>query len=102
MTIHELKIRPGYYDAVVYGIKTFEVRMDDRGFKVGDSLHLREVEGMSEDGVPDYSGRSCDAVVTYVLRSEEVPGMISEGCCILGIRIVGRARRWTTPTGMRS
>ena len=42
MTIHELKIWPQYFDAIASGIKTFEVRKDDRGFAVGDTLVLKE------------------------------------------------------------
>ena len=48
--IHELKIKPVYFEAVKEGIKTFELRKDDRNFKVGDILLLREWEHK-------YSGR---------------------------------------------
>ena len=32
---HELKTLPKYFDAIVVGEKTFEVRRDDRGFQKG-------------------------------------------------------------------
>lgn len=38
---HELKILPQYYFAVLNGSKTFEVRLNDRGFQNGDSVVLR-------------------------------------------------------------
>ena len=40
--IHELKTWPAYFERVVDGSKTFEVRKDDRGYQSGDELVLRE------------------------------------------------------------
>lgn len=40
--IHDLKILPEHFWPVVEGIKKAEVRINDRGFEVGDKLHLRE------------------------------------------------------------
>ena len=42
MTIHKLKLNAAYYDDSASGIKTFEIRKNDRNFKVGDILELRE------------------------------------------------------------
>lgn len=38
MTTHALKIQMKYADAVLSGKKSFEVRKNDRGFKVGDEI----------------------------------------------------------------
>lgn len=38
--VHELKTWPEYWDAVRSGRKTFEVRRNDRGFRLGDILEL--------------------------------------------------------------
>lgn len=38
MKTHELKIKPEYFRDVVRGIKTFEVRQNDRNFGVGDII----------------------------------------------------------------
>ena len=40
MKVHNLKIKPQYFKDVVSGIKTFEVRKNDRNFKVGDLMVL--------------------------------------------------------------
>lgn len=60
---HELKVWPQFFKALVAGTKTFEVRMDDRGFAVGDTLRLREF-------IPggDYTGREVSRVVSDILR----------------------------------
>ncbi len=38
MTTHTLKICKKYADAVMSGAKTFEIRKNDRGYKVGDEI----------------------------------------------------------------
>ncbi len=80
---HELKISPKYFDAVAQGIKPFEVRKNDRGFAVGDTLWLREYDA---DLIEErrYSSRSCIAAVTYILDDKDY---CPEGYVILGIRV---------------
>jgi len=46
---HILKCWPGPFAAVLDGSKRFEYRVDDRGYRVGDILHLREYVP-SDDG----------------------------------------------------
>ena len=60
--IHGLKIRPKYFDAVRSGEKTFELRRNDRDFRVGDYLALNEWDGES------YTGRTELVKVTYMLN----------------------------------
>ncbi len=84
---HELKILPKYFDAVEQGIKTFEVRKNDRGFAVGDLLRLREFDEKSEAPAESlkYTGRTCDAAITYILDDTEY---CPSGYVILGIKAV--------------
>jgi hypothetical protein len=39
---HELKCEPGHFRDVQLGLKKYEVRYNDRGFKVGDEIELVE------------------------------------------------------------
>ena len=48
MKRHELKIWPEYFDPVEAGLKTFEIRKNDRGFAMGDRLLLREFSRAAE------------------------------------------------------
>lgn len=75
---HEVKLAAMYYEDVASGKKSFELRKNDRGYKVGDSLKMLEFK----DGVQ--TGRTIDADIIYML--EEYTG-ITEGYCILGIRV---------------
>ena len=62
--IHNLKIHPEYFVEVLLGTKPFEVRKNDRDFKIGDTLHLQEY-------CPDkkeFTGDSCARTVSYVLK----------------------------------
>jgi hypothetical protein len=41
--IHQLKIESEYFRKIVEGVKTFEVRKNDRDFQKGDYLGLNEI-----------------------------------------------------------
>jgi ASC-1-like (ASCH) protein len=64
--MHELKTLPQYFENVLIGLKTFEVRDNDRDYKVGDILVLKEwtISGHF------YTGRELKVVVTYILDSK--------------------------------
>ena len=62
---HELKIRPDYFSAVASGHKKFELRRNDRNFKVDDRLLLREWD---ETG---YSGKKVLCRIDYILENHD-------------------------------
>lgn len=49
MAVHHIKIDTEYVDAVLAGIKPFEVRRNDRGYQVGDHLIMTEVGDPGKD-----------------------------------------------------
>lgn len=75
---HRLKIWPCFFDDVASGRKPFELRYNDRDFKVGDELLLQEWES----GV--YSGRETRKRVTYVLQDVQRFGLHHDAA-ILGL-----------------
>ncbi len=77
--VHELKTVPVPFQALVEGIKRFEVRENDRDFREQDVLVLREWD--SEKGV--YTGRACTRVVTYMLRGP-LWGL-PQGMCVMSL-----------------
>lgn len=79
---HELKIYPEYFDAVASGIKPFEVRKNDRGYKVGDMLYLREYDKTAALGSP-WTGRTCKKYITYILDS---PDYVKDDYVVLGLK----------------
>lgn len=84
MTIHTLKLNDRYFDAVANGIKTFEIRKDDRGFRVGDVLRLYRVndEGMFTPGSQTHP---IFVVVRYILTHADFPAGIPEGYVVMSI-----------------
>lgn len=89
--IHELKILPKYYDAVANGIKTFEIRKNDRNYSVGDTLMLKEFD---KDNIyhvnwinpQEYTGRELCATITYIFNLKDFLNL-DEDYVILGIRV---------------
>lgn len=51
---HELKVWPVYFRRLADGLKTFEIRKNDRGYQAGDTLILREYDPAGDhDDCPD-------------------------------------------------
>ena len=76
---HILKTWPRYFDDVRWGVKRFEVRRDDRGFRVGDLLLLREWNPDAEE----FTGRGAAVEVTYKLDGGAFG--VEDGYCVLGV-----------------
>lgn len=77
MNKHELKILPEYFSAVAKGLKTFEIRKNDRDYQVGDLLDLKEWNG------EDFTGYSVLMQVTYITDYAQVDDYV-----VLGIEKV--------------
>lgn len=86
---HDLKILPLYFEDVCYGNKTFELRKNDRDYKVGDTIRLREYTPSElieyTPFASEYTGRECNRTITYILRDCEKYGL-KKGFVILGIK----------------
>ncbi len=61
MTIHELKILPEHFIYVSAGLKTAEIRLNDRNYKVGDKLLLKEWDNK-------YTGKAVQVTITHILH----------------------------------
>ena len=90
--IHQLKIFTNYFEEVIIGRKTFELRLNDRLFKEGDFLALNEWD--KNGGF--YTGRSCIVYVDYVLY--DAPTLLPEGVVCMAIK---PCRIFKTQEGMK-
>ena len=77
--IHELKILPQWFADVKSGKKNFEIRRNDRDFKVGDLLCLKEYEKGR------YTGNEVTRQIEYIYKGDGTYGL-SEDFCILGMK----------------
>ena len=76
-TIHCLKVTPEFFPALACGDKTFEARLNDRDFKVGDVLVLQEWDQV-------YTREAVTKVVTYILHGGRFG--IQEGHVVMGLK----------------
>ena len=86
---HDLKVWPVFFDALMSGDKSFEVRKNDRSFRVEDTLLLREWDDRKER----YTGRSTTKTVTYVMLGGHFG--IAEDYLVMGIREAAKGPRLT-------
>lgn len=70
--VHNLKIATQYIDRVIDGTKKFEIRKNDRSFKVGDTVVLNEVLGV----------RSVRCKITYITDYEQKDNYV-----VFGIKV---------------
>lgn len=89
-TIQHLKTVQPYYDASESGMKTFEIRKNDRKRKyaVGDILHLYEWDGKKATGKSHYKQ------VTYMLRDQPyvLEGYVCLACYLVSEDAVNEGR----------
>lgn len=81
-TLHVIKVREIYAEDILDGGKPFEIRKNDRNYRVGDKILFRVIDSKTLERVQHaLNKRLFD--VTYVL--EDVPGL-HKGYAIIGIR----------------
>lgn len=86
MTVHRVKSWSPFFKAIKSGTKTHDLRKDDRGYKVGDIIHLEEYDPFM--GV--YTGDVLPVVITYI-TGQQFPcafssAVLEPGYVILSIR----------------
>lgn len=77
--IHELKTHPEYFQRILTGDKTFEVRKNDRDFQTGDVVLLREYYPDADT----YSGMEVELKIIYILNGGQFG--IKKGYCVMGL-----------------
>lgn len=83
--IHQLKIEKQYFEQIVLGKKTFEVRRNDRDFHEGDYLGLNEITDhpCNDKGERKETG---NFILVKVLNVFDNPAYVKEGLVIMSIR----------------
>ena len=76
--IHELKILPQYYFDIKHGVKKFELRKNDRDYKVGDIVVLKPWDGEMFLDLEPFAKR-----IKYILKDCPEYGLM-DGYAILG------------------
>ncbi len=85
MRIHELKSWAGEFYLIRNGEKRATLRVDDRAFKVGDILDLREFN----PELPEYERLHLHAQITHTQRCGEPPlDELPEGWVMLSLHVL--------------
>lgn len=79
---HDIKIDPQFFTPVATRQKPYEVRKNDRDYKVGDTLNLLEYDRKLEQ----YTGRRILARVTYLVQGGDYG--IAAGYVVLTVAII--------------
>jgi hypothetical protein len=77
---HDLKVCTPFWEDLYNRRKTFDVRKDERDFREGDKLRLREWDPETDD----YTGQWATFEVSYKLDGGSRG--IEDGYCVLGVR----------------
>lgn len=67
---HYLKTLPHFFKASLDQVKTFDLRFNDRNYKVGDLIHLKEWDPKKEK----FTGREIVREVRYILDTGDPVG----------------------------
>ena len=83
--VHQLKTVQPFFDAVWNGTKTAEVRINDRDYKVGDLLELKEYDAVKKK----FGDRIIPALVTHVLKPDHLHHWgLRDGFVMLSFKVV--------------
>ena len=96
---HMLKTDPAFFQDVLDGKKTFEIRFNDRGYQIGDLVVLKETkftgQQMKSGQTLVYTGREIQKRISYVLSGYG----LQDDWVILGIQDIEAANAVAVPEG---
>ena len=87
-TIHFAKCAQPYFAGCWDGLKTSELRFNDRGYRVGDFMILEEYEVADHT----YSGRWLAYGLTHMTTNETFGRGLEPGWCVLSLYYLTRSQ----------
>lgn len=69
--VHFLKTHQGVYVEMMAGKKTFDIRKNDRDFRIGDYLYLQETREFPTEGLNEYTGNEMLVSVSFLLDGKQ-------------------------------
>lgn len=78
---HTLKLWPQFFGPVADGSKPFEIRKNDRDYRVGDTLVIQEWCPKKRE----FTGHECRAIVSYLTEFQQRKGNV-----VLGIKLLAQ------------
>ena len=89
MKLHELKIKHEYLVDIARGVKTFELRKNDRDYQVGDLIRFIDIKQSDSDkcDCDIYIDKDTLYKIIYILKDVPQYGL-DKDYCILAIKKV--------------
>lgn len=86
MKTHELKIRKHWFDRLMNGSKSYEIRKHDRDFQIGDTIvfFVENEEDLSQ--LPRYEKNNQGFVITHILPASVFPEGLKETYSIISLQ----------------
>lgn len=84
---HALKCDAPFFDAVAEQRKNFEIRKQDRDFKVDDKILLQEFVVDKETEKGKYTGKEQELIITDVFSDQPKMGL-KQNFCIISFKLV--------------
>lgn len=81
--IHVLKIEDKYFKEVIAGTKTFEIRLNDRNYTVGDLIHFVNTD---KKEFKNYDNNLFE--ITYIFSKSEFG--LQNNYCVFSIRKINK------------
>lgn len=75
MSHHNLKILVPWFEDILKNNKRFEIRINDRDFKVGDTVTLEEFDGEEQK----FTGLQINVEIVYITDFEQRNGFVVFG-----------------------
>lgn len=87
MTIrtHKLKIAHQYWEPLITGEKSFEVRRDDRGFQRGDILEIQKMDEQFPHSSDSFA-KPASFEITYILTGGQYG--VEAGYVVMGVKLL--------------
>lgn len=81
--VHELKVDKQFFHDIEIGRKTFEVRLNDRNFKVGDGVSLKEWDSEKKEYTKNFMS-PLSRRITFILQGGQYG--IKKGYVVLQLK----------------
>ena len=82
---HEKKVWPEYFQKILAGEKTFEIRLADWECNEGDILILKEWDPKTKK----FTGRSLEKKIIYLVKTKDLTFWTKEDVDKYGYQIIG-------------
>ena len=88
MIVHEVKSWPEYFTPISYGYRFHELRRNDRNYKTGDYMLLREFDPILNDYTSDTMMVQITDITSSTTPCAESENALDPDFCILSIKVV--------------